>query len=306
MLLKNDSKTLPLRPEALGGKNIAVLGLNALLCTPGGGGSASMNPQYQGHPFDALKTTLADLKAEVNLRHTAGAVSHKWLPLTSDDQWSTDTKLSNKSAMLRVEFFATDDPTGPVTETQYRNSSSVDLTDSGPACLREAGKPYSLRVSSTVRPQKTGRHEFRICSVGNSRLRVNDNILLDNFDWSEPGDAFYAFSSAEIRETMHMVAGESYEVVVEAVSRVPDTPEGAATAQVWGMQPSVRLGYLEEQSPNMMEDAVVTQCSPMTNQPHSVTLIPCSPNACYSGLICAGNYYSRMVASSVPKFEHKL
>lgn len=259
VLLKNTFGTLPLRPYALAGKKIAVIGPNALSCTPGGGGSASMNPQYQSHPFEALRSTLADLNIDVDLKYAAGAVSHKWLPLTSAEQWSTTTDSIQTSAMLRVDFFASDDLTGPIIETQYRNNSSVDLTDSGPACLREASKPYSLRVSSTVTSKTTGMHEFSICSVGHSRLKINGRVLLDNFDWTDAGDAFYAFSSTELRASTHMTAREPYSIVIEAVSKLPDAPtEGDhQPAHVWSMQPSVRLGFLEEHQPStMIADAV--------------------------------------------------
>lgn len=44
VLLKNDHHILPLSPTKLANKKVAFIGPNSKICTPGGGGSASMNP----------------------------------------------------------------------------------------------------------------------------------------------------------------------------------------------------------------------------------------------------------------------
>ena len=257
VLLKNSASTLPLKPDHLQGKKIAFVGPNAKICSPGGGGSATMNPQYQSHPMEAFERALSELNVNAEVRYAVGAHSMKWLPLASIDQWTSSPGLEgeHESNVFQIDFFVSSDLSGPIFETQFRSNSNIDLTDSGPACLRESGKPYSLRVTSIVRPRTSGMHAFSITSVGHSRLSVDDKCLIDNFDWTERGEAFYAFSSTEARESMHMKAGQSYKVVIEASCKFPDASHDEPV-HVWSMQPSVRLGFLEELPATLISDAV--------------------------------------------------
>lgn len=260
VLLKNSSNALPLHPHTLQGKKIAFVGPNAKFCSPGGGGSATMNPQYQSHPMEAFQRSLARLGIDAEIRYAVGAHSMKWLPLASVDQWSTPESNANPdgSDAFTIDFFASADLSGPVFETQKRANSNIDLTDSGPASLRENGKPYSLRMTSYVRPRTSGKHTFSITSVGNSRLLVDDRCLINNFGWTERGEAFYAFSSAEATAAVRMDAHSAYKVVIEASCKFPDMSLNEEPVHVWSMQPSFRLGFLEEIQDTLIADAVAT------------------------------------------------
>ncbi|KIW14290.1 hypothetical protein PV08_07072 [Exophiala spinifera] len=259
VLLKNSAGTLPLSPSRLPGKKVAFVGPNAKSCTAGGGGSASMNPQYQSQPLQAFQEQVSQLKLDVEIHHAQGAYSSKWLPLASSHQWSANPTPDHASDMLRVDFYAGLDFSGPIIETQYRNNSSIDLTDSSPACLRESGKPYCFRVTTYVTPDTSGCHQFSLASVGNSRLIVDGQLLVDNYEWTEPGEAFYAFSSAEKCASVVMTQGKIYPIILEAATKESDTlmeDDAENTAHVWSKQASVRLGYLEELSDNMVSEAV--------------------------------------------------
>lgn len=261
VLLKNYREVLPLRPSTLVGKKIAFVGPNAKVCCPGGGGSATMNPQYQSHPMEAFVRSLEAQGIDAEIKYALGACSMKWLPLASTDQWFAaepgGCEKEHSPNAFRIDFFDSGDLSGAVFETQYRKSSNIDLTDSGPAALRESGKPYSLRVAARVRPTTSGDHKFSITSVGHSRLFVNGEQVIDNFDWTERGEAFYAFASAEATATVEMSAGIAYDIIVEAACKFPETGS-EDPAYVWSMQPSVRLGFLEELSETLIEDAVAT------------------------------------------------
>ncbi|EXJ94208.1 hypothetical protein A1O1_02601 [Capronia coronata CBS 617.96] len=255
VLLKNSSGTLPLSPNTLQRKKVAFVGPNSKTCTAGGGGSASMNPQYQSHPLDAFKATTAKLGLDVEVHYAMGAYSNKWLPLTSSDQWSAQSSQQGQS-MFKLEFFANADFGGPVVDTQYRNNSSIDLTDSGPASLREVAKPYSVRATSYLRPTASGKHNLSITSVGDSRLFVDGKLLIDNYNWTERGEAFYAFSSVEVSAAMEMTAGQTYNIVIETASRMSGEVDRDNPVHVWSMQPSVRVGYLEELPRDMVSEAL--------------------------------------------------
>ncbi|TVY39937.1 Beta-glucosidase B [Lachnellula occidentalis] len=260
VLLRNSSNLLPLTPSRLQGKRIAFIGPNALHGTPGGGGSATMNPQYQTQPLAAFKSIISELGIDVEVNHSPGSFIHKWLPLLDSDQWSLASEDSSGETknILKLDFFATGDFSGEVVETQYRNSSLLDLFDSAPSFYYEDHNLHSLRVRSQVTPRTTGKHSFGICSVGNARLFVDGKLLIDNYDWKQVGETFYSFGSVEASASMEMVAGKKYQVLVEASTR--EIPFGSTTSDdpihVFGVQPSVRLGFIEQLPENPITDAV--------------------------------------------------
>lgn len=248
VLLKNDQNKLPLDPESLSGKRVAFLGPHAVTGASNGGGSAAMNPQYLSQPLDSFKVALSNMGVQADVEVALGCLSHKWLPLLSDTQWSAPDQTD---ALVRIEFFASTDCTGEIVETQYRNNSSIDLFDSGPESLRDGGEPYSFRLTSNVVPRTSGSHSFSLSSIGGARLSVNGKLLVDNSEWQGAGETFYSFGSPENITAMAMVAGQSYRVVVEARSKAKDhsedvTESDADPMHCYGAQPSTRVGYLEE------------------------------------------------------------
>lgn len=136
VLLKNGKGTLPLKTKSLSQKQVAFIGPNAKIGTPGGGGSATMNPQYLSQPMDAFQSAAKSQGLDVDVLYSQGAYSKKWLPLLKANQWEICTPEQNK-ALIRIDFFSTTDLSGPILETQYRDSSWIDLLDSAPIVLRQ-------------------------------------------------------------------------------------------------------------------------------------------------------------------------
>lgn len=260
VLLKNSKEMLPLTPDKIHGKRVAFIGPNSFHGTPSGGGSSNLNQHYQTHPMEAFKAITASLDIKVDVEHSPGAFSYRYLPLVSNEQWHSPQRLPGmqQKHMLRLDFFASTNFSGPILETQYRNSSNIDLSDTAPAGLSEKGDPYSFRLSTTVTPKSSGMHDFGIASVGNARLYVNNDLLIDNYDWFGPAETFYCFGSAEKRGKLYMTAGRSYEVRIDSSSKLsvkPDSNQSDAT-YVYGIQPSVRFGFLEQLPENPIADAL--------------------------------------------------
>ncbi|KAH9211938.1 hypothetical protein DL95DRAFT_510378, partial [Leptodontidium sp. 2 PMI_412] len=183
------------------------------------------------------------------LTYQPGALTHKWLPLVTSDRWSSP---ATTDGILKVEFFSTPDLTGPVLETQYRNISHLDLFDSAPPFLySDAGNPHYLLMTGVLTPLTTGLHIFEISSVGKARLFVDGKLVIDNYDWKETGETFYSFGSVAKRASVPLLAGEKYGVRVEACTKVAFPDPSLTLGQhdpehVFGVQPNVRLGFMEE------------------------------------------------------------
>ncbi|KAM0326350.1 hypothetical protein ACHAQA_006952 [Verticillium albo-atrum] len=251
VLLKNEKGVLPLNAESLQGKQVAFIGPNAESGTPGGGGSASMNPQYLSQPMDSFKAVAATQGIDLKVKYALGANARKWLPLASVEQWrvASDEGTQDKN-MVRVDYFANRDLSGPVKETQYRGSSNIDVSDSAPLDFQvDPVPPYSFRVESVVTPSTTGTHLFSLSSVGDSKLYVDGELIVNNDNWTIPGETFYAFGSVEVIGTKSMEAGKEYHIRVEGWVRKEARPSGGHPADanhVFAAHPSVRIGYQEQ------------------------------------------------------------
>ncbi|PYH90754.1 glycoside hydrolase [Aspergillus ellipticus CBS 707.79] len=249
VLLKNTNNTLPLLPHKLHNKKVAFIGPNAQIGAAGGGGSASMNPQYQSQPMEAFKQRAPELGIHVDVEFSIGAYNHKWLPLVTPDQWTT----------LKLDFFDAPDCQGTLIETQYRTDSLMDLFDTAPLALQGTTKPYSFRMTSTLAPHTTGTHSFGLTSIGHSRLFVDGSLLIDNSNWTVHGESFYSFGSAEARQSLHMTANQPCEIILEASSKPPPSPSSSSEPEVqnpFSTQPSTRLGFLPHPPTNPLSAAL--------------------------------------------------
>lgn len=260
VLLKNTTSTLPLRAADLHDKQVAFIGPNALDGTPGGGGSATMNPQYLSQPMASFQRVAAENGASVKVKHALGALACKWLPVFDASQWHAPG--DETSSLVRVDYFDTQDLSGPLRETQHRNSSIVDVSDSAPLAFQVDPVPkYSFRVTSVLTPKTTGTHSFSLSSVGDAVLRIDGALVVDNRNWTGLGETFYAFGSAEAIGTIALQAGKTYAVTVEASVRREPRPAGGFSEEsnhVFAAHPSVRIGYLEElPSPEALIDQAV-------------------------------------------------
>ncbi|KAH7304419.1 glycoside hydrolase superfamily [Stachybotrys elegans] len=258
VLLKNSQQTLPLKARSLAGKQVAFIGPNALDGTPGGGGSATMNPQYLSRPMESFRAVAMTHGIDVTVKHTLGAYARKWLPLFSESQWAVNGHNPSQN-LVRVDYYLSNDLSGPTKETQFRGSSNVDMSDSSPLDFQVDPVPaYSFRITSTVTPSKSGRHTFSLSSVGGSRLYVDGKLIIDNGSWTEPGETFYAFGSAEATGTTKMETHQKYNITVEGWATRPDGIYTADANHVFAAHPSVRIGYLEElPTPEAMIDEAV-------------------------------------------------
>ena len=93
VLLKNE-KILPLKKSAI--KKLAVIGPNAKNSQIIGGGSASLKPHYQIHPFEALQERFSD---DFSISFAEGARTNKYLPKLNERLFS------NSEDGFLVEYF---------------------------------------------------------------------------------------------------------------------------------------------------------------------------------------------------------
>jgi beta-glucosidase len=208
VLLANDG-LLPLDPASLVGKKVAVIGPNARLLEMGGG-SSEVTPHRRRPVVDALAERLPG----VEVVFEEGCRIDKVLP-------TVDLRLFVDEG-LRIEYFDNVSRTGEPVTVETGHTGRLTWVGT-PKILEEAGAgveagSYSIRVSGTLRPDVSGTWTLGLESAGRATLVVDDAMVIDNSE-PERGTGFYGAGSTLVTTEMDLVAGRSYEVVLEVWPR---------------------------------------------------------------------------------------
>ena len=203
VLLKNDpvqeNRVLPLDKYAL--QKVAIIGPNAKTAQIMGGGSAQVNAHYRVSPYGGLRAQLGG----VELGYELGCTNHKLLPLL--DSYLRGT--------LITEYFNSPDLSGAVVYRTTNPSGQMMWLDAVGHGVEEA---FSVRFTGHLEVAEVGDYQFDLISAGLSRLLVDGEPVVDNWDAWEQGDTYFGAGSAQKIGQVQLEAG-SHEVRLEFASR---------------------------------------------------------------------------------------
>jgi len=234
VLLKNEGNVLPLSTDRI--KSLAIIGPNARVARIMGGGSSHVNPHYAVTPFDGILNRVGDA---VKIGFEAGCTNHKLLPLIHP-AWLTPAG-GQAGHGLTVEFFNNDDLSGAPVKTML--AETTELAWLGEFDPEVNVTEFSARLTGQFTATEAGRYTFGLSSAGLSRLYVDSQEVIDN--WNEQGSSE---SSEELTFEMDLAAGQTYDLKVE-YSKQSALPLA-----------SIRLGCL----PPIPEDAIARAAAPAT------------------------------------------
>lgn len=201
VLLRNEPvdgvPVLPLSPTL---SKVAVIGPNADAYTMLGGGSASMNLHHAVTVLDGLRSALGP---DVELVHERGVdATRSAHPLP--DRWTDG---------IVVDYFGNREWSGdPVYSAPASDLRLVWMGDL-PAGVPEG--QFSARATTTFVVPEDGPWSLSLVTGGAGRVRLDGEVVLDNFEHREPGTEFFGLGSAEITHTFSTTAGSRHEVVAE-------------------------------------------------------------------------------------------
>ncbi|RDH30891.1 putative beta-glucosidase precursor [Aspergillus welwitschiae] len=239
VLLKNDKGILPLKPTTL--QRVAIIGPNACQPTAGGAGSAAVNPFYVSTPEACLRDALHAANSELQVSYEPGIPSNLRPPLLG--KLLTVPDGSRKG--WQVSFFEGHALEGPVV------ASSID--GDVPAVLDD--RPYSYRATGVVTPQESGRYTWSLANTGKAKLFLNDELLIDNTEWTGLTGGFLGCSSADKTASVYLEAGRAYQLRVDNVVTLPvvEAFDNTLFPRISGL----RVGLaLEQNEPEMLAQAV--------------------------------------------------
>lgn len=180
VLLKNAGGVLPLPA----GASVAVVGPNAAAAQVMGGGSAQMNAHRRVSPVDGLR----EAPGAGAVTTAVGCDNDKFLPVPQ--------------VPVHVEYRA--QAGGDVTATDDRPQAEVMWF-----AYPEGVNPLDFHgtLTLTVHAPEGGAYDFSLASAGLSRLSVDGQELVDNWDAWRQGDTYFNFGSDEVRERTTLTAG---------------------------------------------------------------------------------------------------
>jgi len=238
VLLKNARQVLPLQRDAL--RKIAIIGPNAKVARIMGGGSSEVNAHYRISPFDGIT---AKLSADVTVGFEAGCDIYKLLPV-ADAQRFRAGKTGTAPGLL-VEYFNADMPSGdPVFAAVQNATSEFVWFGSMPAGVNP--EQFSVRVTGRFVPDASEFTTFSLTSVGESRLFIDSELVIDNWvGWhSGKQNNYFGMGSDEQRFAAELTAGQEYLIEIEYHKSIQHPI------------PALRMGVLDPQPPDMLERAV--------------------------------------------------
>jgi len=199
VLLKNEG-VLPFHPGAI--KKLAVIGPNAERGQVQGGGSSAVFAHQQIHPLEGIANRLG---AGVEIVHTKGCLTHKYLPAFKPAQLDDGT--------FHVDIWSGADQSGPADKSMDIKGSIVRFYD-GFAPVGPDGA-LSAVMTGAFTADADGPHQLGLMSAGFAKLFVNGELLIDNWTRQTPGESFYSFGSTEQTVSLDLKAGETVELRVE-------------------------------------------------------------------------------------------
>ena len=206
VMLRNEG-ALPLAADKL--KTLAVIGPNADPAVIQGGGSANVGPHYAVTLLEAIRERSGDAleikqEAGCNIDRTVPALDSRWVTM-QDGEPGFDLQYFNGVAGLDTADAPALTKRARLAEFAWFGAfaDEVDIHD------------FSARVVANFTPPETGRYVFALTSAGKSRLRIEGNEVVDNWDDQQRGDAFYGAGSSEVRGEIDLEAGRSVQVEVD-------------------------------------------------------------------------------------------
>ena len=197
VLLKNDRHVLPLDIHRL--KSIAVIGPNAAIARPSGGGSAAITPIYTVSPLEALR---AKLGAAVKINFAQGVeLAGDSFPLIPSFFYLPDRDRHG----LEAEYFGNDTLGGKPAFTTIDSAINFNWAGNSPA-PGVSGDFFSVRWLGRFKAPASGNYVFNLTSDDGSRMFINGKLVIDNWGPHSPAERSYK---------MHLRKGEFYNLRVE-------------------------------------------------------------------------------------------
>ena len=235
MVLLKNKKILPLKKSAI--KKLAVIGPNAKNSQIIGGGSASLKPHYQVHPFEALQERFSD---DFSISFAEGARTNKYLPKLNERLFS------NSEDGFLAEYFDKEINKDKLISSEVLKGNKFWVFEGFAKDIinKEERPSVIVRFSCDYSPDVSGEHDFEIFGIGLGKLKIDGKVLIDNWNETTQGEAFFSFATAPKRNSIYLNKNETYKFEVEYFFE--------------GRFPAIHFGCMPPEKENLLEEAIKT------------------------------------------------
>ena len=172
VLLKNEQQLLPLDLAKV--RKIAVIGELADRPNVMGGGSSRVNPHYVASPLDGIREHAG---SSVSVKYAPGCAVHRRLPPFDRQSIASD---AGEAGGLTLQIYDNLEFSGMPAYESVTGRNNFDWW--GPGVPKVNQLRFCARLSGYFTAREAGTHTFGLTSVGQSRLSLDDEFLIDNWD----------------------------------------------------------------------------------------------------------------------------
>jgi len=209
MVLIRNEGLLPL--DFGGAGKVAVIGPNALRGQIQGGGSSGVSPHYQVMPFEAISAALSN--AGNKPTYAVGCHTHKYVPLPPQGALSVDGQPG-----MRLRCFHGDGQMPVLDQLIQAEYGFIGGLVLGGLNGERIAHPFTATLEADFLPEQDGEHEVGLLSAGLTKLFIDDELVVDNWEQQTPGDSFFGMGSAEQRARVSFSAGRSVRLRIQFAS----------------------------------------------------------------------------------------
>ncbi|GAA5903810.1 beta-glucosidase [Sporobolomyces salmoneus] len=206
VLLKNEASLLPLSSSV---SSIAVIGSNAKVAFPSGGGSASLATTYTVTPLEAIQAQAKEIGASVDF--AMGAAAFRFVPLL--DPYLKSARVECFNGLPKEGWFTSSSFQPSKPDYTVETKTSLCFMIDGIPWDRLAKDVHCRYVAEFV-PDISGSWDFGLGSIGQSSLFINDENVVENVESYKPGELFFNMGSEERRGAYKVEAGKTYRIEI--------------------------------------------------------------------------------------------
>ncbi|KAF5003671.1 hypothetical protein FDECE_9781, partial [Fusarium decemcellulare] len=208
VMLKNESRALPLRPSD-DIKKLAIVGPNAKRIVAGGGGSSYINAPYWTSVFASVQDKFRPFSTELSF--AVGSKVNRYVP-TVPTSLVTDPITRQPGAA--VQWFL-----GHDFDTEVKATTHMQAHETLPRreyLLTSRETNFAFRVRATLRPQASGRHKLSFASIGRSELYLDSiKVAAQSGDFEAKSTLFFNYGSGEEIFHLDLEKGKDYEIRID-------------------------------------------------------------------------------------------
>ncbi|KAK4704566.1 beta-glucosidase, partial [Phenoliferia sp. Uapishka_3] len=204
VLLKNSASLLPISSST---KSIAVIGSNAKISVPSGGGSASLVSTYTISPLEGITEAAKAIGATVE--YSAGASAFRYLPLLDPLMTPALLEVFIENPAPTKSWYEGVDVKLPKADWETTTTSSLVFAIDGIPWDKLGDSPL-CRFTTVFTPDVSGTWEFGLAAIGGSTLFIDEKLVVDNYHNFVGGEMFFGMGSEQQKGTLELVAGKEY------------------------------------------------------------------------------------------------